>query len=378
MRLREAEMGRPWICALALLALAVPVRAQDPPDVQPGEAQAGAAAASPDIDATPGTLLPTGLAQFGDPVALRGLMFGVQAGLGAASTAGTFGYDGLSVNLRWTPGTNLPGRRFSLLVGVADWQAPAFSRVFPDSLLRDLVDPDVVAARTTNATAFGLSAVLYGNRTPSPDHPQWARLKPRLDELTLQAAQEQGPLRRETILQRRDSLKWTGYLRPVLRAPTITSGVLLRTDGIATETDARAVDAFLVGAIGRGLLDLVAAVHRLAYLTTDELPRYANVGSAGVFLDLADRPPVPVLGLSVGYGVYAFRELHDLIPERSAVDLDPRTRRFDVVLSFSGAPSQDNRPVAGVGLKFSHVSPSLLESRNLLTVLFSTNFKLIR
>lgn len=371
-------MRRPWLLVLALLAIAAPVRAQDPPGVQPGQVQAGTREPSPEIDAAPGTMLPTGLAQFGDPVALRGLMFGVQAGLGASSAAGTFGYDGLSVNLRWTPGTNVLGRRFSILVGVADWQAPAFSRVFPDTLLRDLSDPDLVAARTTNATAFGLSAVLYGNRAPSPDHPQWARVKPRLDTLSLQAARVPGALMREAILQRRDSLKWAGFLRPVLRQPTVSTGVLLRTDGITTETDARALDGFLVGAIGRGLLDFVAAFHRLEYLTRDELPRYANVGSAGVFVDLADRPPVPVLGLSFGYGVYTFRELHEMIPDRPAVALDPRTQRFDIVLSFSGAPSQNNRPVAGVGVKFSRVSPSLLESRNLLTVLFSTDFKLIQ
>lgn len=341
----------------------------------PAYAQTATETAEASINATPGTLLPSGLGQFGDPVALRGLVFGVQAGLGSSSSSPTFGYDDLSVSLRWRPGTNAIGRRLSVLAGVADWHTPAFSRVYPDSLLDGLADADRLAAATSNSAAFGLSVILFGDRAPSPSQAEWARFKTTrdsLDKLIVNASQ----LRKAELEAERAQLKWTRYLRPVLRKPTLTVGALIQSEGFVAEAQARALDGYLVAAAGRGLLDAVFAYHRLEYLTDDVIARYANIASAGVFLDLADQPPVPVLGLSIGYGDYRFRELHELISEADVLQLTPHTRRLDVVLSLSGAPSQNGGPSAGVGLKFSRIRPEYGKRDNLLTIQFSTNFKL--
>jgi hypothetical protein len=190
--------------------------------------------------------------------------------------------------------------------------------------------------------------------------------------------QTEGALASEAIAQQRADLKWSAFLRPVLRQPTVMIGALIQTEGFTAEADARALDGYVVAAAGHGLIDGVVAYHRLEYLTQDVLPRYANIVSGGIFVDLANAPPVPILGLSIGYGDYRFRELHDLIPEAAQSQLTPRTERVDVVLSFSGAPSQNGQPAAGVGLKFSRLLPEFGERRNVLTVQFSTNFKLLQ
>ncbi len=152
-------------------------------------------------------------------------------------------------------------------------------------------------------------------------------------------------------------------------------GAFTRATGFSPQADVQSVDAFATGAAGSGIFDGVAAVHYLKSLESASLPGWAATGALGAFLDLADDPPAPVMGLSLGFGEYHYRELHEVFPDAPNLLLSPRVRRYDVVLSFSGAPSKGEKPVAGIGFRFSRVQPNLLPAKNSLQVMFSSNFK---
>src|SRR5205814_1759710 len=84
----------------------------------------------------------------------------------------------------WTPGTNNIGQRISILMGLADWETPAYSAVFPATALAGVSNPDKVAAATTNAATIGMS-YRWGDRTPKPTSDRWKTLLPELQRLDL-------------------------------------------------------------------------------------------------------------------------------------------------------------------------------------------------
>jgi hypothetical protein len=343
---------------------AAPLAAQDP---------------SQQTGLTPGVPLPSGVAHLADPTVLHGLTLGLQAGLGSGSRSTTFGYDNAAVTARWTPGTNAVGRRISLLFGVAEWHTPAYDNVFPDSLLDDLSNRDSLGAESTTAPLAGMSVVLFGDRAPSPTQPQWRTVFPQLQQFSLRMVQADGnPELQRAIARERDAFLWQNFTRPVLRQPTVVAGVLTRLDGLEVESDVQALDAFVSGAAGRGIFDAVVATHYLRYFDETELPAHALTGSAGVFVDLSDTPPASVLGVTVGYGRYHYRELFQVQPAAPRVSLDPVQNRLDVVVSIAGAPSTSNESTAGIALRFTHLSGGPVSARNLLSLVVSSNFKFLQ
>lgn len=154
-------------------------------------------------------------------------------------------------------------------------------------------------------------------------------------------------------------------------------GVLFRLADFSTETDVQAYDLFATVAKGRGIVNVVGAVHYLYYFD-NTLPKSATTVAAGVYARLSDTGPTPVMGLTASYGHYAFRELHDVIPEAHKYDRNPHTDRLDVVLSYSGAPDKEKQTSAGLGIRYSRLMPSLLPAYNAFSLVFPSNFSLIK
>lgn len=346
--------------------------------LMPADAVAQRAISPDEVGVTPGVPLTTGLGHFADPGNYHGLVLGIQAGLGASGNSDTFGYDDFSVSLRWIPGTNAIGKRISVLGGFSDWYTPAFRRVFPDSVIDPLADQERFAAASSNAASIGISFT-FGDRVLGREVsvPISKAVHDELQAIDTEYDQSgtSGPRRRELDEQRRAILTREAR-RTVMRAPSLTAGLLTRLTSFAEEADVEAFDAFAAAGYGRGLWDSSVAIHYLRYLD-NQFADDAWTAAAGVFLELSDGFPAPILGIATSYGRYRYQELHHVIPDAAEAIREPLTDRYDVVVSLSGAPARSDQPAAGFGVRYSRLNRSLLESRNVFSLVFSSNFKLL-
>lgn len=320
---------------------------------------------------TPGTLIQSTLGVFLDPNTPTGLTIRMDGALGPVGDKRTFGFDGLAVTSRITPGTNDLGRRLSLLVGAANWVSPAPAAIYPEAY-RTTADTATSGISVTSAMG-GISLRVLGGRNPTET--DWDEFEGRLTNLveaTYQA--ESGGQRRERQKAMEISL-WEEFYRPIFRRPVLQVGAVARlgTAEVQGENTLAAYDAFAVAAAGHDIWDFAAIVHFLRPLNDDPIARHAVSGSLAAFADLDDLPPVTTLGLEVGFGRFSYQERvrADLADPSLEARIEPVTDRLDVTLSFSGL--QKTR-TAGVGFRYSRLKNSFGEDENRFLVLFSNDF----
>ena len=375
-----------------------------------------------DVGATEGIPIPTGLSYFASADNYHNLTVGVQAGLGTGTTSSTFGYDNLAVTLQKQLGDNYIGKRLSFLVGFSDWRVPAYRKVFPDSVIDPLPDQERFAAQSGNSMAVGLSlslgrgdglkliytadqqvaaqarAQLIDSDTYQPlDDTARQKLEQAIADkvgmstpellrkmVALEVARLSEGHRATEYISSNKKARWQEELRALPMAVRraqhqqlgFKAGALVRAASVAEETSIEAFDTFVTIAKGYKDVDFAFASHYLGYLDK-KLPQHAITLAGGAYVNTTTTG-TSTLGVTVGYGWYTFSELYQVIPEARPLDKQPTTGRFDLVFSFSGAPGKDAQLPAGVGVRISHFTPSLLPASTTYSLLFSTNFSLIK
>lgn len=383
-----------------------------------------------DVGATEGIPIPTGLSYFANADNYHNLTVGVQAGLGTSPKSPTFGYDNLAVSLQKQLGDNYIGKRLSFLVGFSDWRVPAYRKVFPDSVIAPLPNQERFASQSGNSLAAGISLSLGRadglklTYTAAQQVAAQARAQlldsdtyQPLEEAARKTLEEEIASTRQALSSKKDGVSATDLLRKMvalevarlseghrdkeyissskkaqweaeLRAVPaeirraqhqqfgFKAGTLVRAASLAQETSIEAFDAFISIAQGYKDVDFALASHYLGYLDK-KLPKHAVTLAGGAYVNTTTQGTSTV-GITVGYGWYTFSELYEVIPEARHLNKQPTTGRFDVVFSFSGAPGKDAQLPAGVGVQISHFTPSLLPASTTYSLLFSTNFSLIK
>lgn len=307
-----------------------------------------------------------------DPVSSKGLT--LSSDLGLTESKQIFGYDALSLNARWVPGTNNIGSRIFLNLGVANWFTPGLSGIYPDTVLS--LEERFLQSETKTSWIGGLGVILMRPK-PLKDE-DFAPLKGELDALAAKYENAgNDPKLLKEIEEEESQLVWELY-REKARKFRWTAGGNLRLTDLGESSDIDVFDLYTVFARGKGIWDFSGAFHFISPRENAAVLRNAFTASAGVVLDLDDVPPVNSLTAIFRYGYYNFKEKMRNLNTDPTMPPDfirnrPLVNTFDATFTFSGLRGKSFFG-SGLGFRISTRWDANFDTETEFAILFTSKF----
>jgi len=306
-----------------------------------------------------------------DPVSSKGLT--LSSDLGLTESKQIFGYDGLTLNARWVPGTNNIGGRIFLNLGVANWFTPGLSGIYSDAILTP--DERFLQSETKTSWIGGLGFIL---KRPKPvEDANFAPLHEKLKELHPKIENSKSITEKKRLEQEEEKLVWEMY-REKARKFRWTAGSNFRLIDLGETSDIDVFDLYTVFARGKGIWDFSGAFHFISPRENAAVLRNAFTASAGVVLDLDDVPPVNSLTAIFRYGYYNFKEKIRNLSTDPTMPPDfirnrPLVNTFDATFTFSGLRGKSFFG-SGLGFRISTRWDANFDTETEFAILFTSKF----
>jgi hypothetical protein len=319
------------------------------------------------LETVPGVSLQQG-GSFTDPVSSKGLS--LSSDLGLTESKQVFGYDALTLNAKWVPGSNPIGRRIFISIGTANWFTPALSELYPDTVLS--MEERFQQSVTKPSWIAGLGITLLKPK-PLKDADfkvvmnEIKALDEKAENAALDEDQEKAEKESAAILSR--------FVFNQARKARWVVGGNFRLVELGESADIDVFDLYSTFARGKGRFDFNGTLHYITPRDRSLLLYDAITASAGIFVDLEDEPPVNTLAAIFRYGYYNFTKKERILDPMGAmvVGNQPFVRTFDATITFSGLRDSG---IFGSGLGFRYAvrwNPNF-ERQTEFAVLFTSKF----
>lgn len=224
---------------------------------------------------------------FTDPVSSKGLS--LSSDLGLMESKQVFGYDALTFNARWVPGTNAIGSRISLQLGTANWFTPGLSEIYIDTILSEEEKFQQSVTNSVWIAGLGISILrpnVFSNGKSEDLDQAFQKYKRNLDTLHVLITNAEGnPLLVEKYEVEESRLLWKIAREHARKSRWIVGGNF-RLLNLGQSANVDVLDLYSTFARGKGSIDFSASLHYLAPREKSFLFRDAITISTGVFLDL--------------------------------------------------------------------------------------------
>ena len=328
----------------------------------------------------PGTQIQGGIGQFADPTTIHGTTISMNGSLGASTKSKTFGYDVFNINARIVPGSNGFANRLAILVGFANWFTPALKSIYADSALSDIEKTS--ESTIVSSIMVGVSFRIGKSRVPTDD--DWNIYPDSLEYYDLAWHSAPTDILKYEIMAKESAFIWKYIKRPAYRRPTMMIGTYFRIGSLGFESDVEVLDAYLSGAAGKGLFDIVGSFHYIKPMSKELIANNVFTGTIGIFVDLDNSPVFKIgespnirnLGLTCALGRYSYIEKsRDYIRiNKYEYFSSPKTTRLDINLSINGLFGNVGILGCGIGFKYSYLWHSEVSDEHQFLIQFSSAF----